>query len=48
MARCIIVQGGFSVHDPENLSRLFRGMLEDEGVKVEVYNSLEVFSDKEN
>jgi type 1 glutamine amidotransferase len=45
MRQAMIVQGGWDGHDPIRVSELFRELLEAEGFKVTLYDSLEPFSD---
>ena len=45
--KVLIVQGGWSGHDPENVSQLFGKMLAASGYEVEISSSLESFSNKQ-
>ncbi len=43
--KALIVQGGWSGHEPDKVAERFRGYLADEGVDVEVSDSLAAFDD---
>jgi type 1 glutamine amidotransferase len=43
----LIVQGGWSGHDPAGVAEVFKNILVSEGFEVEVSDSLESFSDSE-
>lgn len=45
MSNAIIVKGGWKGHQPDEVSDVFKRMLEEEGFAVEVHEELEVFSD---
>lgn len=45
MRKALIVWGGWSGHQPEQVANLFRGLLEAEQFEVEVSNTLEAFAD---
>ncbi|WP_166240692.1 ThuA domain-containing protein [Paenibacillus turpanensis] len=47
MKKALIVWGGWLGHQPQEVSELFRAMLEQDGFEVEVSDSLEAFADKE-
>ena len=47
MKRALIVQGGWDGHEPVLVSKVFQKMLEEEGFLVELYDTLECFSDAE-
>lgn len=45
--KALIVWGGWDGHQPEQVARIFKGILEEENFEVEVSNSLDSYSDKE-
>lgn len=47
MKKALIVWGGWLGHQPEEVSALFRGILEGEGYEVEVSDTLAAFDDGE-
>ncbi|WP_136605192.1 ThuA domain-containing protein [Paenibacillus dokdonensis] len=47
MKKALIVWGGWLGHQPEEVSAIFRGILENEGYAVEVANTLAAFDDAE-
>ncbi len=46
MASALIVQGGWNGHQPKEVSELFKSVLEKEGFKVEVSDTLDAFTDE--
>ncbi|MDR9857910.1 ThuA domain-containing protein [Paenibacillus sp. VCA1] len=47
MNKALIVWGGWLGHQPEEVSAIFRGILEEEGYEVEVSDTLAAFDDAE-
>lgn len=47
MKKALIVWGGWSGHQPEEVAEIFRGQLAEEGFEVEVSDTLEAFADGE-
>ena len=47
MKQALIVWGGWLGHQPQEVAEIFRAILEEEGFRVEVSNTLESFADKE-
>ena len=47
MKKALIVWGGWDGHQPEQVARIFKGILEEENFEVEVSNSLDSYADKE-
>jgi|SRR5882724_806525 len=47
MRKALIVWGGWDGHQPKEVARLFRDMLEQEHFEVEVSDTLEAFADNE-
>jgi len=47
MKKALIVWGGWLGHQPEEVSAIFRSMMEDEGYEVEVSDTLAAFDDAE-
>ncbi|XID92721.1 ThuA domain-containing protein [Paenibacillaceae bacterium WGS1546] len=47
MKKALIVWGGWSGHQPEEVAEIFRGQLTEEGFEVEVSDTLEAFADGE-
>jgi uncharacterized protein len=45
--KAIIVQGGWLGHEPKLVAEIFRAVLNDRGWEAEVYDSLEVFAEKD-
>ena len=45
MREALIVWGGWSGHEPEQVAGIVRGMLEEDGFKVYVENTTEAFAD---
>jgi uncharacterized protein len=45
MTRALITWGGWDGHEPERVATLFAGMLRDEGMQVEVSDTLACFDD---
>ena len=45
MARALITWGGWPGHEPDKVAAIFRAMLEDAGLEVEVTDSLACFDD---
>jgi type 1 glutamine amidotransferase len=45
MKKALIVWGGWDGHQPREVAEIFRGQLVEEGFSVEVFDTLEVFSD---
>jgi len=45
MREALIVWGGWSGHEPEQVAAIVRGMLEEDGFKVYVENTTEAFAD---
>ncbi|WP_282939901.1 ThuA domain-containing protein [Paenibacillus sp. RC67] len=45
MKKALIVQGGWKGHEPEEVSDIFRSVLEENGFEVEVSDTLDAFSD---
>jgi type 1 glutamine amidotransferase len=45
MKKALIVQGGWQGHEPQQVSKVFQDILENEGFEVEVSDTLEAFSD---
>jgi len=46
--KALIVWGGWDGHEPEQVSRIFKGILEKEGFGVTVSDTLDAFSDGES
>jgi uncharacterized protein len=47
-SRALIVWGGWLGHEPEQVARIFAGLLEAEGVEVEIADSLDRFLDRDS
>lgn len=47
MKKALIVQGGWDGHEPEQVSAIFKGILEEENFDVEVSNTLDAYADAE-
>lgn len=47
MSKALIVWGGWSGHQPQEVAEIFRGILAEEGFEVEVSDTLEAFKDTE-
>jgi uncharacterized protein len=45
MREALVVWGGWDGHEPEQCSRIIRGILEEEGFKVQVENSTQAFAE---
>lgn len=43
--KALIVQGGWDGHDPVRVAQLFKGILEQEGFSVEIFDTLDPFAD---
>jgi uncharacterized protein len=46
MASALIVWGGWAGHQPKEVAEVFRGVLAEQGVKVEVSDTLDAFKDE--
>jgi len=47
MKKALVVQGGWSGHEPDKVSRVFSEILTNEGFQVEIHDNLEVLEDEE-
>lgn len=47
MKKALIVQGGWSGHEPDKVSKVFGEILSNEGFQVEIYDNLDVLKDEE-
>jgi type 1 glutamine amidotransferase len=45
MREAMIVWGGWEGHEPETCAHIIKGILEEEGMKVRLETSTEVFAD---
>ncbi|MGI2326777.1 ThuA domain-containing protein [Planococcus sp. YIM B11945] len=45
--KALIVQGGWDGHEPEQVSAIYKGMLEEENFEVEVADTLDAYADSE-
>jgi len=48
MKKVLIVQGGWIGHQPVEVSEVFKNMLEKNNFSVDIFNSLDIFSEYEN
>lgn len=46
--KALITWGGWDGHEPQQVAALFRGLLEAEGMQVEVHDSLDCFADADH
>lgn len=47
MKKALIVQGGWDGHQPKEVSAIFSEILESEGFKVEIYDTLDIYKDED-
>lgn len=47
MKKALIVQGGWSGHEPDKVSKVFGEILSDEGFQVEIHDNLDILKDEE-
>lgn len=45
MSSAVIVKGGWKGHEPEEVSEIFKNLLEKEGFTVDVFDNLDIFED---